>query len=129
MNNSLCDADILILNILTLEESPVSLSRLSSATGIDGRSIRGSIQRLRLHEYPVCNDKDGRGYYIAKTPQQIEQTIRDYTSRCAKMGRAVRGLKRAQERLTRGSSLFAQMADVAVPTKSISRALEQIQSL
>lgn len=57
-------------------ENAVSRRELCLRTGLDDRTMRDDIEKARGH-CAICNDQDGRGYYIPRLKEglDITQTI------------------------------------------------------
>lgn len=57
--------------------------------------IRTSINKLRANFYPICSD--GKGYFMADKPEDINHTIASLNSRIHKMIQAREGIKKMQK--------------------------------
>ena len=77
-------------------ENPISKEQLLLITGYNERFLRHEIERLRRN-YPICNEQDGRGFYMA-------DSIGD-------------AMKQRVQTINRGRSLFAQI-------KALDKAIE-----
>ncbi|MBQ5959881.1 MAG: hypothetical protein IJL53_04350 [Firmicutes bacterium] len=55
------------------EDKAVFSSELEQLFSLDGRSIRRIISELRKEGCPICSDQ--KGYYFAKTQQDINKTV------------------------------------------------------
>ena len=65
----------------------VTRERLAALSGMDDRAVRDNIKRLREDGVLVCNDGDGRGYYLAEKPEEANRLIAAYTRRTRTMER------------------------------------------
>lgn len=50
--------------------------QLVTLTGLNDRAVRECIELLRGEGYLICNEQDGRGYYLADTDDEIERQYR-----------------------------------------------------
>lgn len=76
------------------QDSRITGRDLERLTNLDGVSIRREINRLRTEGKPIASDANG--YYIATTPEELKDTIRNLQGRSNAMNRAVEGLREAQ---------------------------------
>ena len=72
----------------------VTRERLSGLSGLDDRTMRDEIKRLREKGVLICNDGDGGGYYIADTDEEIGRVIAAYTKRTRTMERTLLRMKK-----------------------------------
>lgn len=57
-------------------ENAVGRRALAARLQIGDRSVRKLIEDLRDQGILVCNDQDGRGYYIAASTDEVERQYR-----------------------------------------------------
>ncbi len=68
---------------------------ISTLSGFSERGVRESIERLRKNGWPICNEMDGTGYYIADSMDDVErQYNRDYARAMSLLAR-LRPMRRA----------------------------------
>ena len=76
------------------KRNAVTRQQLCINTNLPDRSVRKLIRELRK-AYPICNDQDGAGYYIADTPDEIRRFIRQEENRAMEILGGLSGLYRA----------------------------------
>lgn len=76
------------------KRNAVTRTQLCINTNLPDRSVRKLIRELR-NSYPICNDQDGAGYYIADTPDEIRRFIRQEENRAMEILGGLSGLYRA----------------------------------
>lgn len=76
------------------KKNAVTRQYLKIATNLPDRSLRMHIRKLR-EVYPICNDQDGAGYYIADTQDEIKRFIRQEENRAMEILGGLSGLYRA----------------------------------
>lgn len=78
-------------------ESRITSCEICSLTGIKGSEVRRIVNRLRERGEPIASD--GEGYFIAKTYEELEHTLRQLDSRINAIKRARDGLNDAAHNL------------------------------
>ena len=73
--------------------SGVHEAGLVAATLLNGRLIRKAIEALRMEGMHICGKPD-TGYYIAATPDELEETIVFLEKRAVKSFRQIAAMKR-----------------------------------
>ena len=54
-------------------------SELVTVSGLPDRQVREQLEQARMAGMLICNDQDGRGYYLAETREEAAaQFKRDY---------------------------------------------------
>jgi len=90
--------DLGILSLLGIgPENAISRKSLSRMTGLEDATIRASIKELRLHEKPISNHFDGKGYYLATDREQLEPVIAGLKSRRNALDRVIYHLSKAAQ--------------------------------
>ena len=51
----------------------ISRDALAARSGLCDRHVRELLETARDLGVLICNDQDGKGYYIAETPEEIER--------------------------------------------------------
>lgn len=59
--------------IPTGHRNAISRDELSRRTSLCDRHVRELLETARDLGVLICNDQDGKGYYIAETPEEIER--------------------------------------------------------
>ena len=77
-------------------KSPVLEARFN----ITGKELRDMVNSLRRAGYPICSDE--RGYYYAKTAQELKATINQLSRRIAGIATARDGLLSTYKRYVKG---------------------------
>lgn len=72
----------------------------SNLTHIKGSTIRHIINNSRAHFFPIASD--GKGYFMAESPDELDHTIAQLNSRIHKMIQAREGLKKAKKLMKEG---------------------------
>ena len=62
------------------KENAVTRETLCAMTGMNDRTIRNEIERLR-REYVILNDQDGKGYYLSKNEKEVRRYVRQEEAR------------------------------------------------
>lgn len=86
-----CD---IILLIPTGEGNRITSVEISKLTNANGATIRHIINNSRANFIPIASD--GKGYFMAETPDELDHTIAQLNSRIHKMIQAREGLKKAK---------------------------------
>ena len=68
----------------------VTRTWLATQTGVNDRSVRLAIEDLRNDGMLICNDQDGKGYYLASDERDI---MRQYRRDCARAMSILKRLK------------------------------------
>ena len=76
---------------------PLRSDKLEAATGFKGPVVRALVNALRLDGVPVCSNS--RGYYMARSLAELDQTIKHLRQRAASIQQAAAGLEVARARL------------------------------
>ena len=71
------------------KENARTRHELCEATGFNDRLVRELIEKARLDGWLVCNDQDGRGYYLGWTQEEIERQYRRQKSRMVSVWNAM----------------------------------------
>lgn len=77
------------------ESDRITSREITKLTGMHGATIRLQVNQLRSEFVPIASD--GRGYFIAEKPEELDHTIAQINSRIHKMIKAREGLKKAQK--------------------------------
>ncbi len=77
---------------------PVSSTELAARYGTNRPMIRKIVHRLRIQGTPIASDLEG--YWLARTPSELDGTLRHLRSRATKIWAAYQGLHRAIARMT-----------------------------
>lgn len=72
-------------------KQPVCGRKIASAFNISGVEVRKLINTARSSGDPIC--ANGKGYYITRDTDEIQQTIDSIRSRIAGMNNAISGLE------------------------------------
>lgn len=75
--------------------NPVSRSSLADLMGTSDRQVRKMIERAGAAGVIICNEQNGRGYYIAEDIDEIERQYRQELSRMKSMYKRTLPLRRA----------------------------------
>lgn len=86
-------ADIIVL-IPKGDANRITSFEISQLTNVKGSTIRQIVNDSRANFMPIASD--GKGYFIAETPEELDHTIAQINSRIHKMIQAREGLKKAQ---------------------------------
>lgn len=70
-------------------------AQLAKELGLSDRNTRALIEEARGEGLLICNEQNGRGYYIATDLDEIERTWRSMRSRAIATFRAARHFRRA----------------------------------
>ena len=74
------------------KNSPVTRLELRRLTGMSDRRIRYAIQDLQEEGHLIINHQDGRGYFLADSPEDVDIWLRiqgSYIRSHAKTARAI----------------------------------------
>ena len=82
------------------ETSRITSSEIGRLTNLKGEEIRKIVNESRSKFVPIASD--GKGYYIATEPEELNHTIAQLNSRIHKMIIAREGLKKAQRNMMEG---------------------------
>ena len=85
--------DIIVL-IPVGEGNRITSAEISKLTNVTGAEIRHIINNSRANFVPIASD--GKGYFMAETPDELDHTIAQLNSRIHKMIQAREGLKKAK---------------------------------
>ena len=73
-------AEDLVKKIPSGQANAVTRAELARLTQLPDRQLRELLEIARDKGHLICNDQDGRGYYLAETIDEIEsQYRRDHT--------------------------------------------------
>lgn len=82
------EVESIVAMLPTGHDNAMTRQKLVASSGINDRKVRELLEQARDAGFLICNDQDGRGYYIAKDDDEVErQYRRDYA-------RAISVLKR-----------------------------------
>ena len=68
-------------------------------------TIRAIIEDLREEGIPICNDRDGRGYYVASGPQEYQDFRAVYYSSALTILARIRAMDKTVEKEFGASAL------------------------
>lgn len=71
--------------IPTGRENAVSRSYLAKVVGKDDRKVRRMIEEARAAGALICNDQDGKGYWISEDPKEWLAQYRQDTARAMRI--------------------------------------------
>ncbi len=81
------------------KENAITRPDLIHLSGIPDRELRREIEALRMLGHPICNDQNGRGYYLADNAEDLQRWLRQEGSRAWRIVRRNRNIsKRFKER-------------------------------
>lgn len=89
--------DILEL-IPTGKNKRITNAEICKKTGLYPSQVRFLIHKARTEFAPIC--ADDKGFFIAETPEDINNTIATFNSKIHKMIKAREGLRKAQQKLS-----------------------------
>ncbi len=78
------------------EQNAITSKRLKSMGFGTGVQIRGFVNSLRVHGYPICSSNNG--YFYAQSKDDIQQTINNLRSRMDSIREAYFGLMDANQK-------------------------------
>lgn len=87
-----------ILLIPRGESNRITATEISRLTNMKGAAIRQIVNKSRADFVPIASD--GKGYFMAETPEELDHTIAQINSRIHKMIQAREGLRKAQRLMT-----------------------------
>jgi hypothetical protein len=64
------------------KENAISRADLVTLTGLDDRTVRGAINRLRADGELILSSSHRAGYWRSDNPAEIESYLRECDSRC-----------------------------------------------
>ena len=79
--------------ISTGYKNSITRKKLCSLTGLSDRDMRHQIEKLKV-DYPICNYQDGKGYFIAETPEEAERMLKQEGARIKAISNSCRGLRK-----------------------------------
>ena len=77
------------------KENRITSTEIRKLTNKKGSTIRHIVNISRANFIPIASD--GKGYFIAENPEDLNHTIAQINSRIHKMIQAREGLKKAQK--------------------------------
>lgn len=82
-------------------DKPVTRERIRGMFRVSDRAAREMIERLRDSGYPVVGTSDTKGYWIAKTEEELQMFLRNYTAKAKTIQERAEKMNRAfyQERM------------------------------
>lgn len=86
------DREMVLQYIPIGRQSPVTRLELRRLTGMSDRRIRYAIQDLQEEGHLIINHQDGRGYFLADSPEDVDIWLRiqgSYIRSHAKTARAI----------------------------------------
>ncbi len=87
-----------LLSVIPNEPCGTSSKDLSDLTGLNSRDVRLLIQKLRNEHYPICGTPE-HGYWIAKYPGELNDTINRLQSHVKNCNSTILALQIAQSKL------------------------------
>lgn len=88
-------------------DGPATKDRLAALCNMSTRLFEKCVQMLRRAGEPIASN--GEGYWLARTPQELDATMRSLTHRLREQGRTIRGLRDARSGLVRGAARARQL--------------------
>lgn len=76
------------------KQNAMTREQLVELSGLDDRAVRNGIKQLRENGELICNDCDGKGYYIAATDEEIKRLLWIYAKRIWTMIKIYRKMKK-----------------------------------
>lgn len=71
----------------------ITREQLSKITGMTDRKNRQEIERLRRDGIPIITNRDGKGYKLAATAEELEQFLRmEYYAKVKTMSETARAM-------------------------------------
>ena len=64
------------------KENAISRNTLTRVTGLDDRTVRATINRLRADGELILSSSHRAGYWRSENPAEIEQYLRECENRC-----------------------------------------------
>lgn len=82
-------------------DKPVTRERIRGTFKVPDRTAREMIERLRDSGVPVVGTSDARGYWIAKTEEEMQMFLRNYTAKAKTIQKRAEKMARSfyQERM------------------------------
>lgn len=89
-----CGGVLYISYIFNKSKRPIKREKLMRLLGIsDYRSLKLVLHEARLQGLPICNDMDGKGYYIGG-PNEIEKRLKVLRKLVKGYNKEIKSLKR-----------------------------------
>lgn len=85
------------------ETSPTTSTEIFAKFNITDQALRSIIHKLRLDGYPIASSP--KGYWWAKTPDEIDPTIAHLRGRATKIYEIVRALEKSRAKLAIGQNI------------------------
>lgn len=63
------------------KENAISRNELVMRSGKTDREVRREIQELRAQGFFICNNQDGKGYYVSTDIEELRQQYKSDTAR------------------------------------------------
>lgn len=76
-------------------ENAVTRKELCTCLFLSDRDCRELIERARRDGVPICNEQDGRGYYLAETTEEILRQYRSDHARAMSLLKRLTPMRRA----------------------------------
>lgn len=86
-----------VLNLLYSTDKPMTRGTLCEKLGVGDRQLRAAISDLRKEGYAVVSTSGRKGYYMAKTANDVELVIREYRSKALDMLKTMHTLIKGQQ--------------------------------
>lgn len=92
MNSEIIGTNMqVILDVLSRAKEPVTREQLARETGVEDRTVRKCIQKLRIMGVPICSNSHRKGYTLA-TGDELNHMVADYRARglaCLEVARKI----------------------------------------
>lgn len=86
-----------VLQLLFSADKPMTRQTLCEKLGVGDRQLRSAISELRKTGCPVVSTSGKKGYYMAKTTNDMELVIREYRSKALDMLKTMHTLIKGQQ--------------------------------
>lgn len=67
---------------------------IASHTRMSERRVREFVEQLRNEGYLICNEQNGKGYYLAETDEEVERQYRQDCARAMSILRRIKPFRR-----------------------------------
>lgn len=84
----------------TAEKTAIKSGAICELFGVTKEGLRSIVNYLRSAGFPVCSS--GRGYWYSEKPEDIDKTLSHLEGRVRGINRAIKGLRRIQNKKKRG---------------------------
>jgi len=86
---------------------PATKRRLAGLAGVNARQVEAAIQAMRRDGRPIASGQ--RGYWIARSPEDLEATMEHLKHRLKEQYRTWKGVRRARAALLRRRNLVQRV--------------------